>query len=188
MKGAVVEPSFVFHLKCKKLGITNMFGEMSGLKPNLEKSILYMDGLEEDKAHYLGQLMGISLGKLPIKYMRISLITKQLTYADCRPLIDGIQGKTSFWSDCWHDKGVLAMVVLEETKRNFRIGNKESVVDVVAVGKWPRGRKFTRELEKIVQGIPGLCKGKKDKVLWKGESSTLKETNIYQTLTLVELP
>ncbi|GAA0183726.1 hypothetical protein LIER_31089 [Lithospermum erythrorhizon] len=74
-----------------------------------------------------------------------------------------------FWHDHWHVKGVLAQVVFEETKRCLGIGEKASVAKVVAAGKWPRGRKFTREVEQIVQGIPRLHEGKKDKVLWKGE-------------------
>ncbi|GAA0183727.1 hypothetical protein LIER_31090 [Lithospermum erythrorhizon] len=80
MRKAIDEPEFVFHPKYKELEITNvcfaddmfivcganettivsyslkMFGELSGLEPNLEKSILYVTGLEEDKALYLGKV------------------------------------------------------------------------------------------------------------------------------------
>ncbi|GAA0159135.1 hypothetical protein LIER_15986 [Lithospermum erythrorhizon] len=76
---------------------------------------------------------------------------------------DGMQ--TSFWHDHWHVKGVLAQVVSEEKKGCLRIGEKAKVVEVVAAGKWSKVRNFTREVEQIVQGIPGLHKGKKDKVI-----------------------
>ncbi|GAA0171101.1 hypothetical protein LIER_25216 [Lithospermum erythrorhizon] len=116
---------FVFHPKCRELGVTTLcfaddmfvvcrahektmqivtnalkeFGEMAGLKPNLEKSTSYIAGLLEAKAMQLSHVMGISLEKLPIKYLGIPLITKQLRYADCRSLIDGIREKLEVWGN-----------------------------------------------------------------------------------------
>ncbi|GAA0165422.1 reverse transcriptase [Lithospermum erythrorhizon] len=124
---------FVFHLKFKSLGITNIcfaddlfivcgatiktmqivnaslkeFEVMSSLKPNLDKNTVYVAGIGDSETLKLSRILGISMGNLPLRYLGIPLITKQLSYADCRPLIDGIRGKIEVW-------GMLISVMLED--------------------------------------------------------------------------
>ncbi|GAA0152435.1 hypothetical protein LIER_10919 [Lithospermum erythrorhizon] len=46
------------------------FGVMSGLKPNLDKSTVYVAGIGDSEA------LGISMGNLPVRYLGIPLMTK----------------------------------------------------------------------------------------------------------------
>ncbi|GAA0147262.1 reverse transcriptase [Lithospermum erythrorhizon] len=127
---------FTFHPKCKELGIANVcfaddtfilygafgktieivnnalkdFSEWYGLKPNLDKSTMYIARLELSRAQGLSSKMGIAMGSLPVKYRGMTLITKQLTYGDCRPLNEGITKKIEEWGN--HHLSFAGMFVL----------------------------------------------------------------------------
>ncbi|GAA0155003.1 hypothetical protein LIER_12832 [Lithospermum erythrorhizon] len=128
------------------------FGEFSGLKPNLGKSTVYVAGLEQEQAVQISQMVGISLGKLPVKYLGIPLITKPLGREPLKSrdssiwrqllksrevvrhhiavqVVDGRRAR--FWHDKWHPRGVLVDVVSVETKKSLRIAENATIEEVV---------------------------------------------------------
>ncbi|GAA0165148.1 hypothetical protein LIER_20624 [Lithospermum erythrorhizon] len=77
--------------------VLKVFGEVSGLHPNLSKSTCYFAGVNDRKANELSSMLGISVGCLPVRYLGIPLTTKQLKAQDCRVLIDKISHKIDRW-------------------------------------------------------------------------------------------
>ncbi|GAA0163837.1 hypothetical protein LIER_19611 [Lithospermum erythrorhizon] len=77
---------------CIKLVIAE-FGEMSGPRPNLEKSNIFMVGDDEGKAEEISSFMQIPRDRLPVRYLGIPLNTQKMTSQDCRVLVDKIMDK-----------------------------------------------------------------------------------------------
>nr|XP_043620313.1 uncharacterized protein LOC122592176 [Erigeron canadensis] len=76
------------------------FSKVSGLIPNLGKSVIFFGSMaERDKAEIL-QIMPFKCGKLPVRYLGVPLLAKKLSVADCRILIDRIKSRI----DCWRNK------------------------------------------------------------------------------------
>lgn len=97
--------SFGFHLKCKWVGIISLlfaddllifckgdkasvglikeqleiFSATSGLRANMEKSEVYLSGVEEEERNTICQILGMSQGSLPIRYLGVPFSHKKLT-------------------------------------------------------------------------------------------------------------
>lgn len=67
-----------------------------GLQANLGKSEVYFGGLDEEQQLSLAGILGIPIGKLPFRYLRVPLTSKKLTIAQCLPLVEKISVK--HWS------------------------------------------------------------------------------------------
>ncbi|GAA0174634.1 hypothetical protein LIER_41758 [Lithospermum erythrorhizon] len=113
------ENSFEYHPKCKEIGLVNVsfaddlfvlraathsfmkliknvlrrFGNVSGLHQNLGKSTSYFARVNDHEAARLSGVLGIPIASLPVRYLGISLTTKQINACDCRVLIEKIKGK-----------------------------------------------------------------------------------------------
>nr|GEV85876.1 hypothetical protein [Tanacetum cinerariifolium] len=108
---------FKYHFGCTKLEITHLcfaddlivlcncdiqsvkviknaleeFSSIYGLNPHLNKSIVFFKGLTNEEQNKILQILPFSVGKLPIRYLEVPLITKQLSINDCKPLIENIK-------------------------------------------------------------------------------------------------
>ncbi|GJY09305.1 hypothetical protein Tco_0377490 [Tanacetum coccineum] len=57
------------------------FSGISGLKPHLNKSTVFFGGLYNEEQSKILKILPFSVGKLPIRYLGVPLITKQLSAA-----------------------------------------------------------------------------------------------------------
>ncbi|GAA0168820.1 hypothetical protein LIER_40646 [Lithospermum erythrorhizon] len=73
--------------------VLKVFGEVSGLHPNLNKSTCFFACVEDERMKMLSSMLEISVGCLPVRYLGIPLTTKQLRAQDCRVFIEKIRGK-----------------------------------------------------------------------------------------------
>ena len=104
---------FKFHPKCKKINLTHLcfaddlliftrgelesvvgvqrvldlFYSYSGLRLNCEKSELFSSGIPSEVLTSIHQTTGFKIGALPVRYLRVSLVTRRLTAKDCEPLV-----------------------------------------------------------------------------------------------------
>ncbi|XP_075080185.1 uncharacterized protein LOC142165724 [Nicotiana tabacum] len=111
---------FKYHPRCAKLGITHLsftddlllfaggdlksvqavqqkfyqFTQVCRLQANLNKSEAYFGGVPTEDRQQILQLLGLSTGELPFKYLCVSLSTKKLSVLQWQPLIDKITAKT----------------------------------------------------------------------------------------------
>lgn len=102
------QDNFVYHPKCQQLGITHLifaddlfllcganyesvrllraaldnFGDQSGLRPNLQKSNMFISSVSEDLKNDLVQCSGMAVKELPVKYLGVPLISTRLRVRD----------------------------------------------------------------------------------------------------------
>uniref|UniRef100_A0A1U7YVC8 Uncharacterized protein LOC104248562 n=1 Tax=Nicotiana sylvestris TaxID=4096 RepID=A0A1U7YVC8_NICSY len=76
----------------------NHFSEVSGLKANMEKSVLYIAGVTKEFKKMILEEMQFILGELPFKYLGVPLSSKKLTVQQCMPLIEKITSRINCWT------------------------------------------------------------------------------------------
>ncbi|GAA0157597.1 hypothetical protein LIER_14834 [Lithospermum erythrorhizon] len=88
-----------------------VFGSVTSLMPNLAKSSYLFVGVNANVEKYLCSVIGISKAQLPIKYLGIPLIIKQLCASDCRTLLE----KTKVFStyNYWRQSVFLPVMVIK---------------------------------------------------------------------------
>ncbi|GAA0153481.1 reverse transcriptase [Lithospermum erythrorhizon] len=77
--------------------ILNEFGSMTGLFPNLDKSLCFFVGVPDSVKMKLGNILSIPVGTLPIKYLGVPLTTCTIIASDCMVLVDKIERKIDGW-------------------------------------------------------------------------------------------
>ncbi|GJT68149.1 RNA-directed DNA polymerase, eukaryota, reverse transcriptase zinc-binding domain protein [Tanacetum coccineum] len=116
---------FRYHFGCKNLKITHLcfaddllvfcngdiesvkvikksleeFSGLSGLVPNMQKSTIFFGGLSSIEQQNILNIIPFTIGKLPVRYLGVPLITKKLSVNDCKPLISKVKAKVSDWKN-----------------------------------------------------------------------------------------
>ncbi|GKD83620.1 RNA-directed DNA polymerase, eukaryota, reverse transcriptase zinc-binding domain protein [Tanacetum coccineum] len=116
---------FKHHIGCKNLKITHLcfaddllvfchgdpesvkvmkksldeFSGFSGLLPNLQKSTIFFGGLSSAEQQSILYIIPFPIGKLPVRYLEVPLLTKKLSINDCKPLISKVKTKISDWKN-----------------------------------------------------------------------------------------
>lgn len=75
-------------------GILDVFAEfdrMSGLKISMEKSTLFMAGIQVQRQEEILDQFPFKAGKLPVRYLGLPLLTKNMTVLDFLPLVEKIR-------------------------------------------------------------------------------------------------
>ena len=115
---------FQFHPRCKEINLThlcfaddmfiffggthssvqvimdelNRFACFSGLQVNKQKSAIFLAGVSDDVKNNILNTTGFSLGKFPMRYLGVPLISTRLTHGDCMPLIQRITARIRLWT------------------------------------------------------------------------------------------
>ncbi|KAG7572003.1 Reverse transcriptase domain [Arabidopsis suecica] len=121
---AAEEKKFGYHPRCKKLGLTHLsfaddlmvlsdgrvrsvegivkvfgdFAKYSGLKISMEKSTLYLAGNTVAPTGQIASRFPFEIGHLPVRYLGLPLVTKRLSAADYRPLVEQIRKRIESWT------------------------------------------------------------------------------------------
>ena len=74
------------------------FESLSGLQVNRRKSAALMAGVSENVKNDILNTTGFVMGRLPLKYLGVPLISTRLTHSDCQPLIDKILLRIQAWT------------------------------------------------------------------------------------------
>lgn len=116
---------FKFHWKCSKVNLTHIcfaddlmifsngdtssvsviksaleeFSRISGLKPSMEKSLVFFGNVPDRVKSSILEIMPFSVGSLPIKYLGVPLISSRLCKQHCAPLIDKVKLKLQNWKN-----------------------------------------------------------------------------------------
>ncbi|XP_022024504.1 uncharacterized protein LOC110924825 [Helianthus annuus] len=122
-KAAYSNNAFRFHLYCKKQKIINvsfvddlflfangdvasvrilrdtlqLFTSASGLVPSLPKSTVYFGNVPHSIKQEILNIMPFQEGSLPVRYLRVPLISTKLSYKDCKILVDKMVKKIDNW-------------------------------------------------------------------------------------------
>jgi hypothetical protein len=122
-EAAIHNPFFDFHPKCSSLKLTHLcfaddllifstascdsikvindvleeFEELAGLKANPAKSLVFFGGVSLGVKHDILNFLHMHKGKLPIQYLGVPLLSKQLTATDCDVLVSKIASHIDSW-------------------------------------------------------------------------------------------
>ena len=115
---------FQFHPRCKEINLTHLcfaddmflfsggthssvqvfmdelsrFASFSGLQVNKQKSAIFLAGVSDEVRNDLLNATGYSLGRFPMRYLGVPLISTRLTHRDCMPLIQRITARIQSWT------------------------------------------------------------------------------------------
>ncbi|GKC05518.1 RNA-directed DNA polymerase, eukaryota, reverse transcriptase zinc-binding domain protein, partial [Tanacetum coccineum] len=116
---------FKFHKGCKEMELTRLsfaddllvlchgdevsvnvikealleFSNCSGLKPNMEKSVVFFGSVKEVIKQKILAILPFKVGKLPVKNLGIPLLAKKLGINDCKQLVDKVKCKIQDWKN-----------------------------------------------------------------------------------------
>ncbi|GJW01885.1 RNA-directed DNA polymerase, eukaryota, reverse transcriptase zinc-binding domain protein [Tanacetum coccineum] len=110
---------FKYHWGCKQLKISHLcfaddllvlcHGDLesvgvikraiTGLNPNMGKSTVFFGNVAEQVKQQILQILPFKVGKLPVTYLGVPLITKQISANDCKCLIDKINARVNNWKN-----------------------------------------------------------------------------------------
>lgn len=80
------------------LEVFKRFSEASGLHISMEKSTLYLAGLSNDAKQEVLSHFTFAAGDLPVRYLGLPLMTKQMTVHDYTLLMERIRTRISSWT------------------------------------------------------------------------------------------
>ncbi|GJX82048.1 RNA-directed DNA polymerase, eukaryota, reverse transcriptase zinc-binding domain protein [Tanacetum coccineum] len=124
-KNVQQNPRFKYHDGCNELKLTHLcfvddllvvfngdveyvqiikqsmmeFSEIFGLIPNMEKSTVFFSNVKESMKVGILDILPFAVGKLPLKYLEVLLITKRLTFKECKKLIDKVKARVGEWKN-----------------------------------------------------------------------------------------
>ncbi|GMH16977.1 hypothetical protein Nepgr_018818 [Nepenthes gracilis] len=75
------------------------FQGVSGLSVNKNKSEFFVCSTDDSLIRELLDIIGFKLGKLPVKYLGVPLITSRLSVVDCKALIDRVRQRINSWTN-----------------------------------------------------------------------------------------
>ncbi|XP_039023295.1 uncharacterized protein LOC120155901 [Hibiscus syriacus] len=79
--------------------VLDVFYSMSGLKLNTIKYEMYYVGISVEQSNVIKKITGFNMGNLPVRYMRVPLVTMKLAVKECQCLIDKLRAKLNLWAN-----------------------------------------------------------------------------------------
>ncbi|XP_021741986.1 uncharacterized protein LOC110708209 [Chenopodium quinoa] len=74
------------------------FSHASGLSANLDKSETFFGGVSDDENALFLQVLGMSAGCIPFRYLGVPLSSKKLSVLQCKPLVAKITSRVDSWA------------------------------------------------------------------------------------------
>ncbi|GKB34451.1 RNA-directed DNA polymerase, eukaryota, reverse transcriptase zinc-binding domain protein [Tanacetum coccineum] len=138
----------------------DIFSSISGLNPNIGKSIIFFSNVEEQVRNEILAILPFKIGSLPVTYLGVPLITKSPTFTDCKCLIDKVKEKVSNWKN----------KLLSYVGRLQLIASILSSMQVYWASVFILPKSVIKEIDKLLKGFL-WCQGElskgKAKVAWK---------------------
>ncbi|GKC30130.1 RNA-directed DNA polymerase, eukaryota, reverse transcriptase zinc-binding domain protein [Tanacetum coccineum] len=75
------------------------FNKVSGLVPNMNKSTIFFGSVKESEKQRNLEVMPFSVGTLPMKYLGVPLITKNIGVSECNQLGEKVKQKVNDWKN-----------------------------------------------------------------------------------------
>ncbi|XP_019227287.1 PREDICTED: uncharacterized protein LOC109208612 [Nicotiana attenuata] len=74
------------------------FSAVSGLKAYMEKSSLYITGVDQQLQNQIYDEMHFAVGEIPFKYLGVPLSSKKITVQQCMPLVERMIARIRCWT------------------------------------------------------------------------------------------
>ncbi|GJZ41493.1 RNA-directed DNA polymerase, eukaryota, reverse transcriptase zinc-binding domain protein [Tanacetum coccineum] len=187
-KNVYLNPKFKFHKGCKDIRLTNLcfaddllvvchgsvdsvstvkeslmeFSEISRLNPNMDKSTIFFGSVNEETKRGILNILPFVVGKLPMKYLGVPLITKRLGSNECKQLVDKVRGRIDNWKNKY----------LSYAGRLQLIASVLSSLNVYWAGVFLIPKTVIKEIDKVLKGFL-WCKGEIKRGMAKVDRKTV---------------
>ncbi|PWA88072.1 reverse transcriptase domain, Reverse transcriptase zinc-binding domain protein [Artemisia annua] len=125
MKRNAQQRGFKYHMGCKEVQLTHLcfaddllvlchadinsitiikntlleFNNAYGLLPNMNKSTAFFCNVGQEEMNKILEILPFRIGKLPVKYLGVPLITKRIGAKECKQLIDKVKSRVHDWKN-----------------------------------------------------------------------------------------
>ncbi|GKD85461.1 RNA-directed DNA polymerase, eukaryota, reverse transcriptase zinc-binding domain protein [Tanacetum coccineum] len=138
-------------------GALDEFSKVSGLIPNMGKSIIFFGNVKDHVKQEILSIMPFKVGSLPVTCLHV---TKQIGLNECKCLVEKVRAKVN----CWKNK------MLTYAGRLKLISSVLSSFHVYWASVFIQPKMIVKEIDKLLKGFllcqGGISKGKA-KVVWK---------------------
>ncbi|GKA55522.1 RNA-directed DNA polymerase, eukaryota, reverse transcriptase zinc-binding domain protein [Tanacetum coccineum] len=136
------------------------FSNISGLLPNMSKSTVFFGNVKAEVVSEILKILPFKIGKLPVKYLGVPLITKKIGNKECKQLVDKVRNKVEDWKNKY----------LSYAGRLQLIASVLSSLNVYWAAVFLIPKTVVKDIDKVLKGFL-WCKGElkrgKAKVAWK---------------------
>ncbi|GJY81765.1 RNA-directed DNA polymerase, eukaryota, reverse transcriptase zinc-binding domain protein [Tanacetum coccineum] len=136
------------------------FSNISGLLPNMSKSTVFFGNVKAEVVSEILKILPFKIGKLPVKYLGVPLITKKIGNKECKQLVDKVRNKVEDWKNKY----------LSYAGRLQLIASVLSSLNVYWAAVFLIPKTVVKDIDKVLKGFlwckGGLKRGKA-KVAWK---------------------
>ncbi|GJT89626.1 RNA-directed DNA polymerase, eukaryota, reverse transcriptase zinc-binding domain protein [Tanacetum coccineum] len=73
------------------------FSSYSGLKANMSKSTVFFGGLTNAEQKSILDIVPFAIGRPPMRYLGVPLLTKKINAIDCKPLVEKVKDRVLDW-------------------------------------------------------------------------------------------
>ncbi|GKD65820.1 RNA-directed DNA polymerase, eukaryota, reverse transcriptase zinc-binding domain protein, partial [Tanacetum coccineum] len=151
---------FKFHHGCQKLGITHLCfaDDLLVFCHGDHKSVNVIKKALEEFSSYSG--LKANMGKLPVRYLGVPLLTKKITATDCKPLVEKVKSRILDWRN----------KALSYSGRLQLIASVLSAMQIYWASVFLLPKNVIYEINKLLKGFL-WCQGEmskgKAKISWK---------------------
>lgn len=75
------------------------FSSISGLVPNMSKSTIFLGSVSDVEKQGILEVMPFAVGSLPMKYLGVPLITKNIGVLECNQLVEKVKARVNDWKN-----------------------------------------------------------------------------------------
>ncbi|GKE40752.1 hypothetical protein Tco_1464157 [Tanacetum coccineum] len=72
---------------------------MEEFNPNMSKSTMFCSNLSDAIKNEILGIVPFNVGKLPVRYLGVPLVTRRLSVKDCKSLVEKVKGKVGDWKN-----------------------------------------------------------------------------------------
>ncbi|GJY23650.1 reverse transcriptase domain, reverse transcriptase zinc-binding domain protein [Tanacetum coccineum] len=138
----------------------DIFSLILGLNPNIGKSTVFFGNVKDQAKKEILSLLPFKLGNLPASYLGEPLITKHISFTNCKSLIDKVKLKVSDWKK----------IMLSYAGRLQLIASILSSMQVYWASVFILPKSVIKDINKLLKGFL-WCQGElsngKAKIAWK---------------------
>ena len=136
------------------------FSQVSGLLPNMNKSTIFFGNTTPGEQERILRIVPFQVGKLPVKYLGVPLITKRLSLEYCKQLVDKVKARVGGWKNKF----------LSYAGRTQLIAYVLSSMQLLWASMFLIPKSTVNDIEKVFKGFL-WCQGEltrgKAKIAWK---------------------
>lgn len=183
-------PDFNFHSKCERLNITHLmyaddlllfsrgdevctslllhafhsFSRASGLEANMDKTNIYLGGVDDAYKAKIVDRFKVSKGEFPFRYLGVPLSVKKLSYTQCKPIIERVTAGAKSW-----------------TVRSLSYAGRLQLIKTVLLSLHAFWCQISILPKKAIKEIQSICRV----YLWTGNTNPSRKTLVaWHTLCL----